>query len=67
MDDHDKLRELIGRLFEWREAGELDDHGVSGLLRHFIGAVAIDNEAEVKAWLYDPTVAERWKDGVKGA
>lgn len=62
---HKKLDAFLGDLLDGYRNGEFTKGEVVGTLAHVFTAGVIDNESEVKAWLEDPSVLERWKDDTR--
>lgn len=58
---HEKLDGFLGVLLDGYKSGEFTKSEVIGALAHVFTAGVIDNESEVKLWLEDPGVLDRWK------
>ncbi|MGJ8590030.1 MAG: hypothetical protein ACSHXW_18105 [Yoonia sp.] len=60
--DHNNLNIILGKILDEHLAGTLSRQGAIGALAHILTAAAIDNEDELKKWLSDPAVFERFMD-----
>jgi hypothetical protein len=61
---HKQLDALLGDLLDCYKSGQFTKGEVVGALAHVLTAGVIDNETEVKAWLEDPAVIQRWKNDI---
>lgn len=59
--EHKQMDKLLGKLLDSYQTGEVSKPAVIGALAHVITAAAIDNEGELRSWLKEPDVFERWK------
>lgn len=65
--DHNKLDQLLVKVLDAYKDDEVSRGAAVGVLAHVIAAAAQDNVSEVKSWIQDPAVYERWKQGVQDA
>lgn len=58
--NHGQLDTLLGKVLDTHAAGEVSRNAAIGAIAHVVAAVAQGNETEVKVWLADPAVFDRW-------
>lgn len=62
--DHKNLDTLLGKILDAYRDGEASKEASIGAIAHVVAAAAKDNDGEVKSWIKDDAVFERWKSGL---